>query len=83
MGVAATLHQEITIEKGRVVQRNFSDYPSLTTKELPKIGSLLSGRPTTRLSAPTPGETRESICIEPLTAASKKTVSIPSDKAPP
>jgi isoquinoline 1-oxidoreductase beta subunit len=37
MGVAATLHQEITIEKGRVVQGNFNDYPLLTAKELPEI----------------------------------------------
>jgi isoquinoline 1-oxidoreductase beta subunit len=38
MGVAAALHQEITIEKGRVVQGNFDDYPLLTAKELPEIG---------------------------------------------
>ena len=37
MGVAATLHQEITIGKGRVVQGNFNDYPLLTAKELPEI----------------------------------------------
>jgi len=38
MGVAAALRQEITIEKGRVVQGNFNDYPLLTAKELPEIG---------------------------------------------
>ena len=38
MGVAAALRQEITIEKGRVVQGNFDDYPLLTAKELPEIG---------------------------------------------
>jgi len=37
MGVAAALRQEITIEKGRVVQANFDDYPLLTAKELPEI----------------------------------------------
>jgi isoquinoline 1-oxidoreductase beta subunit len=38
MGLAATLHQEITIEKGRVVQSNFDDYPLLRAKEIPEIG---------------------------------------------
>jgi len=37
MGLAATLHQEITIEKGRVVQSNFDDYPLLQATEMPEI----------------------------------------------
>jgi isoquinoline 1-oxidoreductase subunit beta len=37
MGLAATLHQEITIEKGRVVQGNFHDYPLLQRTEIPEI----------------------------------------------
>jgi isoquinoline 1-oxidoreductase beta subunit len=38
MGLAATLRQEITIEKGRVVQSNFDDYPLLRATEMPEIG---------------------------------------------
>lgn len=38
MGVAATLYQEITIEKGRVVQSNFDNFPLLRATEMPEIG---------------------------------------------
>jgi len=37
MGLAATLRQEITIEKGRTVQSNFHDYPLLRATEMPEI----------------------------------------------
>jgi len=38
MGLAATLYQEISIEKGRVVQSNFNNYPLLRSTEMPQIG---------------------------------------------
>ncbi|PYU26623.1 MAG: aldehyde dehydrogenase [Acidobacteria bacterium] len=37
MGLAAVLRQEITIEKGRVVQANFDTYPLLRPTEIPEI----------------------------------------------
>ncbi len=37
MGLAATLYQEITIEKGRAVQGNFNSYPLLRSGEMPDI----------------------------------------------
>lgn len=37
MGLAAVLRQEITIEKGRVVQGNFDTYPLLRPTEMPEI----------------------------------------------
>jgi isoquinoline 1-oxidoreductase subunit beta len=37
MGLAAVLRQEITIEKGRVVQGNFDTYPLLRPTEIPEI----------------------------------------------
>jgi isoquinoline 1-oxidoreductase subunit beta len=37
MGLAAVLRQEITIEKGRVVQGNFDTYPLLQPGEIPEI----------------------------------------------
>jgi len=36
-GLTAALYGEITIERGRVVQSNFHDYPMLTLAEMPKI----------------------------------------------
>ena len=38
MGLAATLHQEIKIENGRVTQSNFDDYPLLQRSEMPEVG---------------------------------------------
>ena len=38
MGLAAALKQQITIEKGRVKQSNFHDFPLLTRREMPEIG---------------------------------------------
>jgi succinate dehydrogenase/fumarate reductase-like Fe-S protein len=37
LGLAAVLRQEITIEKGRVVQGNFDTYPPLRPTEIPEI----------------------------------------------
>jgi isoquinoline 1-oxidoreductase subunit beta len=37
MGLAAVLRQEVTIEKGRVVQGNFDTYPLLRPGEVPEI----------------------------------------------
>ncbi|MBI2819568.1 MAG: xanthine dehydrogenase family protein molybdopterin-binding subunit [Acidobacteria bacterium] len=37
MGLTAALYWEITIEKGRVVQSNFDDYPLLRLKEMPEV----------------------------------------------
>ena len=37
MGLAATFNQEITIEKGRVVQGNFDDYPLWRASQMPEI----------------------------------------------
>ena len=37
MALGAALHQEITIEKGSVVQSNFHDYPLLSMREMPEV----------------------------------------------
>ncbi len=36
-GLSAALHGEITLDKGRVVQSNFNDYPPLRFSEMPKV----------------------------------------------
>jgi isoquinoline 1-oxidoreductase beta subunit len=39
--LSAVMHEEITIEKGRVVQGNFDDYPILTLAQTPEIIPIL------------------------------------------
>jgi isoquinoline 1-oxidoreductase beta subunit len=36
-GLTAALYGAITLERGRVVQGNFDDYPLLTIDEMPKV----------------------------------------------
>ncbi len=36
-GLSAALHGEITLQKGRVVQSNYHDYPPLRFSEMPKV----------------------------------------------
>src|SRR5690606_23040750 len=36
-GLSAALHQEVTIEGGRVVQSNFTDYPVMRINEAPPV----------------------------------------------
>jgi isoquinoline 1-oxidoreductase beta subunit len=36
-GLSAALHGEITLDKGRVMQSNFNDYPPLRYSEMPKV----------------------------------------------
>ncbi len=37
MGLSAAIHEEITVDKGAVVQSSFTDYPLLTLAETPQI----------------------------------------------
>jgi isoquinoline 1-oxidoreductase beta subunit len=39
--LSAAMLEEITIDQGRVVQSNFSDYPVLTLRHMPKVESIL------------------------------------------
>ncbi len=40
-GLSSVMHEEITIENGRVVQSNFADYPVLRLAETPKIETII------------------------------------------
>jgi isoquinoline 1-oxidoreductase beta subunit len=40
-GLSSVMHEEITIENGRVVQSNFADYPVLRLAETPKIETIV------------------------------------------
>jgi isoquinoline 1-oxidoreductase subunit beta len=37
MGLSAAIHEEITVDKGAVVQSSFTDYPLLTMAETPEV----------------------------------------------
>jgi isoquinoline 1-oxidoreductase beta subunit len=42
MGLSALLYNEITIDKGRVVETNFHNYPVLKLADMPKVESILA-----------------------------------------
>ena len=42
MGLSALLFNEITIDKGRVVEKNFHNYPVLQLAQMPKVESVLA-----------------------------------------
>jgi len=42
MGLSAAFHNEITIDKGRVVETNYDKYPVLRLREMPKVESVLA-----------------------------------------
>ncbi len=53
MGLSAAIHEEITIDKGAVVQTSFSDYPLLTLAETPEISvQFIDGGPIGGLGEP-------------------------------
>ena len=41
LGLGATLHSAITIENGRVRERNFDTYPSLKLREMPAVETVI------------------------------------------
>lgn len=53
-GLTAALHGEITVQKGRVVQSNFHDYPLLRMNEMPRVEVHLitSSAPPTGIGEP-------------------------------
>jgi isoquinoline 1-oxidoreductase beta subunit len=60
-GLSAALYQECTVKDGRVVQTNFTDYPSLKLAEMPKVETVIVpsggfwggvGEPTIAVAAP-------------------------------
>jgi isoquinoline 1-oxidoreductase beta subunit len=42
MGLSAAFYNEITIDKGRVVETNYDKYPVLRLREMPKVESVLA-----------------------------------------
>ncbi len=53
-GLSAALHGAITLEKGRVMQSNFNDYPPLRYSEMPRVEVhiVASSEPPTGIGEP-------------------------------
>ena len=83
MGTAATLFQEITIEKGRVVQSNFDSYPLLRAKEVPEIGVhwvRATDEPIAGIGEEAIGWVAPAICNGIFAATGKRVRSLPLKK---
>lgn len=83
MGTAATLFQEITIEKGRVVQSNFDSYPLLRAKEVPEIGVhwvRATDEPIAGIGEEAIGWVAPAICNALFAATGKRIRSLPLKK---
>lgn len=80
MGVAATLFQEITIEKGRVTQANFDTLPLLKSKEMPEVNVHFvraTDNPIAGIGEEVIGWVAPSICNAVFAATGKRVRSLP------
>jgi isoquinoline 1-oxidoreductase beta subunit len=80
MGLAAVLRQEITIEKGRVVQSNFDNYPLLGATEMPEIGIHFvraTDEPIVGIGEEALGWVAPSVCNAIFAATGKRIRSLP------
>ena len=80
MGFAAALKQEITIEKGRVTQSNFHDFPLLTRVEMPEIAVHFvraTDNPIAGIGEEALGWVAPSLCNAIFAATGKRVRSLP------
>jgi isoquinoline 1-oxidoreductase beta subunit len=80
MGLAAALKQEITIEKGRVTQNNFNDFPLLTRAEMPEIAVHFvraTDNPIAGIGEEALGWVAPSLCNAIFAATGKRVRSLP------
>jgi isoquinoline 1-oxidoreductase subunit beta len=83
MGMAATLFQEITIEKGRVTQANFDTLPLLKSKDMPEIHVQFvraTDDPIAGIGEEIIGWVAPSICNAVFAATGKRIRSLPLKK---
>jgi isoquinoline 1-oxidoreductase subunit beta len=79
-GLSVMMHQELNIERGRVVQSNFDNYPLLRTTEAPtKIESynLPTNNPTTGMGEPAIPPVAPAICNAIFAATGKRVRQFP------
>lgn len=81
-GIAQALAQEVTIEKGRVVQGNFNTFPLLRMKQAPpvEVHWKLSDSPVTGLGEPALPPVPPALCNAIFAAIGKRIRSLPISK---
>ena len=80
MGVAAALKQQITIEKGRVVESNFNNFPLLTRQEMPEIAIHFvraTDKPIAGMGEEVVGWVAPAVCNAIFAATGKRVRAIP------